>query len=572
MKLYGKYFLKYKVPFLIAILCVTLEAICDLLGPTLMAYIVNNGIEKGDLAKVYYWGTLMLVVTLIGACFAVIRNNLASKVSQRMGADLRADLFEKIVSFSEVNVDKIDSGSLITRMTNDTSQIILFVNGIMRIFLKAPITCIGSILLATMLNFRLSLIIYGVVAVVAILIYISMKLSYPRFYQLQKAMDQVNSKIQEYLIGVRLVKAFGTYDSEMDKFEEANLNLMRSGVSSLMVITVISPILALVVGVGTASLIYVGSRLFMVNLANAGDITAFTIYMAQILFSLIMITNVFNMFVRTKASTARIREVFDCEEDYKKSKKNTKLSGKIVFDNVTFAYPNSGGLPAINNLSFSVNSGESLAIIGPTGSGKSTIVWLLLRFYDVSSGRILLDQHDLKTLGVDELRNNMAIVPQKPILFSGSIADNLKWGDKQATGDELYLALKKAQADFVTQMQDGYDSILGSGGVNLSGGQKQRISIARGILKKAPILILDDATSALDAVTEAKVQENLKTKEGNQTIITITQRCGTAMFADKILVMENGSKVGFGTHEELMENCEVYQDIYRTQIESGKGA
>ncbi|MDF2941861.1 MAG: ABC-type multidrug transport system, ATpase and permease component [Herbinix sp.] len=572
MKLYGKYFRKYKTPFLIAILCVTLEAFCDLLGPTMMANIVNNGIEKGDLTKVYYWGILMLVITLIGACFAVIRNNLASKVSQRMGADLRADLFEKIVSFSEVNVDKIDSGSLITRMTNDTSQITLFVNGIMRIFLKAPITCIGSILLATMLNFRLSLIIYGVVAVVAILIYISMKLSYPRFYQLQKAMDQVNSKIQEYLIGVRLVKAFGTYGSEMDKFEEANLNLMRSGISSLMVITVISPILTLVVGVGTAFLIYLGSRLFMMNLANTGDITAFTIYMAQILFSLIMITNVFNMFVRTKASTARIKEIFDCEEDYKKSKENTKLSGKIVFENVTFAYPNGGGLPAINNLSFSVNSGESLAIIGPTGSGKSTIVWLLLRFYDLNSGRILLDQFDLKMLGVDELRNNMAIVPQKPILFSGSIADNLKWGDKRATREELHLALKRAQADFVIQMQEGVDSILGSGGVNLSGGQKQRISIARGILKKAPILILDDATSALDAVTEAKVQENLKTKEGNQTIITITQRCGTAMFADKILVMENGRKVGFGTHEELIVNCEVYQDIYHTQIESGKGA
>ncbi|MBP1754819.1 MAG: transporter ATP-binding protein, partial [Firmicutes bacterium] len=219
MKLYGKYFKRYKVPFIIAILCVMLEAFCDLLGPTLMAKIVNNGIEKNDIAKVYYWGVIMLVVTLIGACFAITRNNLASTVSQRMGADLRADLFEKIVAFSEKNVDKIESGSLITRMTNDTSQIILFVNGIMRIFLKAPITGIGSIVLASIMNFRLSLVIYGVVAVVAFLIFISMKLSYPRFYQLQTAMDQVNSKIQEYLIGVRLVKAFGTYKSETDKFE-----------------------------------------------------------------------------------------------------------------------------------------------------------------------------------------------------------------------------------------------------------------------------------------------------------------------------------------------------------------
>ena len=572
MKLYGKYFNRYKVPFLSAILCVTLEAFCDLLGPTLMANIVNSGIEKKNLDKVYYWGALMLLLTLIGACFAIIRNNLASSVSQRMGADLRTDLFEKIMSFSEWDIDKIESGSLITRMTNDTSQIVMFINGIMRIFLKAPITCIGSIILASMLNFRLSLVIYGVVVIVSFLIFISMKLSYPRFFQLQKAMDQVNSKIQEYLIGVRLVKAFGTYDSEMDHFQEANSNLMKRGISSLMIITIISPILTLVVGLGSVSVIYIGSRLFMANLAETGDITAFIIYMAQILFSLIMITNVFNMLVRTKASTTRIQEIFDCDEDYEKSKKNRRLNGKIAFDNVTFAYPNGGGLPAIEALSFSIDAGESLAIIGPTGSGKSTIAWLLLRFYDIGSGRILLDHYDIKQLGIDEIRNNIAIAPQKAMLFSGTIAENLRWGDLHATEEELNAALRKAQADFVLQMQEGYQSTLGSGGVNLSGGQKQRISIARGMLKKSPILILDDATSALDAVTEAKVQNNLRSRESNQTVITITQRCGTAMTADKILVMENGKKMGFGTHEELMRNCEVYQDIYRTQIESVKGA
>ena len=572
MKLYSKYFRRYKKPFFIAVLCVTLEAVCDLLGPTLMSHIVNSGIEKGSLTKVYYWGMLMLIVTLIGACFAVARNILASNVSQRMGADLRADLFEKIMTFSEVSADKVESGSLITRMTNDTSQIIQFVNGMMRIFLKAPVVCIGSMVLASLLNLRLSLIIYGVVAVVTILIYFSMKISYPRFYQLQKAMDQVNSKVQEYLIGVRLVKAFGTFGKETDKFDEANQNLMQKGIASQLVITVISPLLTLAVGIGTAVVIYIGSRLFTMNLANTGDITAFTIYMAQILTSLIMITNVFTMFVRTKASTARIGEVFDCEEDCLRSNENRKLSGKITFENVTFAYPNGSGVPAIKDLSFSVNSGESLAIIGPTGCGKSTITWLLLRFYDVDRGKIILDNYDITMLGADEVRSNVAVVPQKPMLFSGSVADNLKWGDKLADIDELRHAAEKAQADFIMQMPDGYDSILGSDGVNLSGGQKQRLSIARGILKKASILILDDATSALDAVTEAKVREGLKNKEFNQTLIMITQRCGTAMSADKILVMENGRNVGFGTHEELMESCEVYQDIYHTQIESGREA
>ena len=603
MAIYGKYFTRYKVPFLTAILCVALEAVCDLLGPTLMSRIVNSGIEKGSLTEVYYWGTLMLVVTLIGACFAVARNNLASRVSQGMGADLRTDLFQKIMSFSEGSADKINSGSLITRMTNDTSQIILFVNGIMRIFLKAPITCIGSIILASLLNMRLSLIIYGVVAVVTLLIAVSMKLSYPRFYQLQRAMDQVNLKVQEYLIGIRLVKAFGTYEKETDKFEDSNRYLMQKGISSQMLIMVISPFLTFAVGIGTIAVIYFGNRLFRMDLAETGDITAFTIYMAQILTSLIMITNVFTMFVRTKASTSRIAEVFGSEEDFVGSKEEKRENdtkekkdaevvkdakditdvtditaeskdsrnriGRIAFENVTFAYPNGSGVPAIQDLSFTVDGGDSLAIIGPTGSGKSTIAWLLLRFYDVDSGEIKLDDIDIRERSANEIRSKIAIVPQKPMLFSGSVAENLKWGDNRASADDLRQAAERAQAaGFIMQMPDGYDSLLGSGGVNLSGGQKQRISIARGMLKKTPILILDDATSALDAVTEAKVRSSLRDGNKGQTVIIITQRCGTAMSADHIMVMENGRQVGFGTHEELMRSCRIYQDIYHTQIES----
>lgn len=570
MNLYGKYFKKYKFPFLVAIFCVALEAVCDLLSPTLMSNIINTGIGQGSLSEVYYWGMLMLAVTAIGACFAVTRNFLASKVSQRMGADLRYDLFEKIIHFSELNTDTIESGSLITRMTNDTSQITQFVNGIMRIFLKAPITCIGSIVLASLLNFKLSLIIYGCVAIVGILIIVSMKLSYPLFYKLQKAMDQVNLVVQEYLIGVRLVKAFGTYDKEIGKFEDANINLMKKGVSSQIIITLVSPLMTLTIGIGTVIVIFIGSRLFEFNLARPGDITAFTIYMSQILTSLIMITNIFNIFVRTKASTSRIKEVFECEGDFTHCGETKELNGDIEFKNVTFAYPNGSGVPALKNLSFSVKNGESLAIIGPTGSGKSTIVWLLLRFYDVNSGKILVNGYDIKELDIHSVRNNVAIVPQKPMLFSGSVAENIRWGNNDASNQMLHAAAEKAQADFIEKMEEGYESLLGSAGVNISGGQKQRISIARGILKNSSILILDDATSALDAVTEAKVRESLDSRMGNQTIITITQRCGTAMFADKILVMDNGVKVGYGTHNQLMEECEVYRDIYKTQIESSR--
>lgn len=570
MNLYSKYFKKYKSPFLVAVFCVALEAVCDLLGPTLMSNIINTGIGQGMLSKVYYWGSLMLMVTAIGACFAITRNILASKVSQRMGADLRYDLFEKIVYFSELGTDKIESGSLITRMTNDTSQVVQFVNGIMRIFLKAPITCIGSIILASLLNFKLSLVIYSIVAIVALLIIVSMKLSYPRYYKLQKAMDKVNSVVQEYLIGVRLVKAFGTYDKETDKFESTNADLMEKGISAQIIITLVSPLMTLTVGIGTAIVIFIGSRMFSLNLAKPGDITAFTIYMAQILTSLIMITNIFNTFVRTKASTARIKEIFDCDEDFTHSGEIKELNGDIEFKNVTFAYPNGSGVPAIKDLSFSIKSGQNLAIIGPTGSGKSTIAWLLLRFYDVNSGQILVDGSDIKELGIDSVRNNIAIVPQNPMLFSGTIAENIRWGNIEASDEMLHQAADKAQADFIEKMQGGYESHLGSAGVNVSGGQKQRISIARGILKDSSILILDDASSALDAVTEAKVRENLNSKTRNQSIITVTQRCGTAMFADLILVMDNGVKVGYGTHNQLMKDCEVYRDIYKTQIESSK--
>jgi ATP-binding cassette subfamily B multidrug efflux pump len=572
MGIYKKYFNKYKFPFLAAILCVACEAICDLLVPTLMSNIINLGISEGQISKVYSWGALMLMVTLFGAGFAVTRNILASRVSQRVGADLRYDLFEKIIYFSEQSVDKIESGSLITRMTNDTTQVTQFINGIMRIFMKAPITCIGSIILASMLNFKLSLIIYGIVAVVSVLIIISMKLSYPRYSILQKAMDKVNSVVQEYLIGVRLVKAFGTYDQESDKFEDANVNLMQKSISAQMIITLISPLMSLSVGIGTVIVIYVGSILFAKDLANPGDITAFTVYMAQILSSLIMITNIFNTFVRTKASTARIKEVFDSAGDFNGGGEAKKLNGDIEFDNVTFAYPGGSGVPALKNLSFSVKSGQTLAIIGPTGSGKSTVAWLLLRFYDVNDGRILMNGYDIRDLNIETVRRNVAMVPQKPMLFSGSVADNIRWGNKEATDEMLKQAVRMAEADFISKMDNGFDSLLGSAGVNVSGGQKQRISIARGIIKNSPVLILDDATSALDAVTEAKVRKNLKDKTGKQTVIIITQRCGTAMSADRILVLDNGVKVGFGTHDQLMKDCEVYRDIYKTQIESSKEA
>lgn len=569
MLLYIEYIKRYKLSTFTAIVCVTLEAVCDLLAPTLMAKLIDSGVQEHDLQAVIYWGTLMVGIALLGAVFAVVRSILSSTVSQRIGADLRYDLFGKIMRFSEASADKIQSGSLITRMTNDTNQVTQFINGMMRIFIKAPIICAGSIILASMLNLQLSVVVYVSVIIVTLIISVSMRFSYRLFAIVQRATDRVNSVVQEYLMGIRLVKAFGTYDEETERFAEANKNLASSSKTAQMVFAVAGPLIMLTFGLSTAAVIYFGGRLFALKMINTGDIAAFMVYMSQMLMSLFMITNIFNVFVRTKASSERIEEVLNSDEDFSGSGIDQKLRGMIVFENVSFSYPNGSGTSALHNLSFSVAHGETLAIIGPTGSGKSTIAWLLLRFYDVNSGRILLDGHDIRDFAVNNLRSRIGIVPQNPLLFSGSVADNIRWGDSTALDEELHLIMDKAQAEFVHTMPAGLNSILDSGAMNVSGGQKQRISLARGLLKKTDILIMDDATSALDAITEAKIRSKLREIEG-LTILNITQRCSTAMFADKIIVLEGGELAGFGTHAQLIATCAIYQEIYKSQIEGNK--
>lgn len=568
MGIYKRYFNKYKFLFILSVSCVFFEAICDLLQPTIMARIIDEGVRSNQVATVIKLGLLMLMITGFGACFAAARNILSSKVSQRFGADLRYDVFSKIINFSEISADKIESGSLITRMTNDTSQVIQFINGLMRIFFKAPIVGIGSIILAVLLSPYLSLILFLVVAIVAVFIVISMKMSYLRFSRVQYAIDKVNTVVQEYLMGIRLVKAFGRSDDELGKFDHANTDLSNKSVFSQLVIAYFSPLMSLIVSLGIASILYVGSLLFQNGEIEVGKVAAFISYMAQILFSLVMITNVFSTFVRTKASTERINEVLYSEEDYKGSELKVKYDyGELSFDSVTFAYSNGSGIPTIKDLTFQVNRGETLAIIGPTGSGKSTIAWLCLRFYDVENGTIYLNGTDIKTLDCTSLRDNLALAPQRSMLFKGTVFENIAWGNPNASKEEIIEAARAAQADeFIRNLPYQYESILGQSGVNLSGGQKQRISIARALLKKSPILMMDDCTSALDAVTEAKLRHCLKTINADKTTILITQRIGTAMFADKILVLDNGVNVGFGSHQELLHSFKTYKGIFDSQI------
>lgn len=568
MNIYKRYFRKYRVLFFTATTFVFLEAMADLLQPTIMARIIDEGVRDKSVETVIGYGLLMLFITFLGAVFATLRNILASKVSQGFGKDLRADLFEKIMNFSEGSADRMESGSLITRMTNDTAQAVQFVNGMMRIFFKAPVTGIGSMILAAALSPKLSMILFLVVGVVAVLIYFSMKLSYERFAKVQYAMDRLNLVVQEYLLGIRLVKAFGRQDFEEEKFAKSNEDLERKGISSQLVIAYFAPVLSLVVSLGIAMVLYTGSILFVRQEIEVGKVAAFISYMTQILTSIIMITNIFTTFVRTKASTERIHEVFMAEEDAKGGTKvSTSEAMSVVFENLSFSYPSGSGLYALENLSFRINAGETLAVIGPTGSGKSTLVWLLLRFYDVKEGRILLDGIDIRDYAVDKVRNAVSVSSQKTMLFSGSIRDNIAWSSPEMSPERVESAAQAAQAEeFILSMQEGYESSIYQGAVNLSGGQKQRVSIARALAKESKLLILDDSTSALDAVTDRKVREAIKEFKPRRTTILITQRIGTAMGADKILVLSQGKMEGFGTHEDLMKNSSTYRDLYVSQI------
>ncbi|SFN85727.1 ABC transporter ATP-binding protein [Proteiniclasticum ruminis] len=568
MNIYKRYFRKYRVLFFTATTFVFLESMADLLQPTIMARIIDEGVREKSVETVIGYGLLMLFITFLGAVFATVRNILASKVSQGFGKDLRADLFEKIMNFSESSADRMESGSLITRMTNDTAQAVQFVNGMMRIFFKAPVTGIGSMILAAALSPKLSIILFFVVSLVAVLIYISMKMSYERFAKVQYAIDKLNLVIQEYLLGIRLVKAFGRQNFEEEKFAKSNEDLEKKGIRSQLVIAYFAPVLSLVVSLGIALVLYAGSILFVRQEIEVGKVAAFISYMTQILTSIIMITNIFTTFVRTKASTERIHEIFVAEEDAEGGTKEFSSEAmSVVFENLSFSYPSGSGLYALENLSFCLNAGETLAVIGPTGSGKSTLVWLLLRFYEGKEGRILLDGIDIRDYTVEQVRNAVSVSSQKTMLFSGSIHENIAWSTPEMSPDRVERAARAAQAeDFILSMKEGYESSIYQGAVNLSGGQKQRVSIARALAKESKLLILDDSTSALDAVTDRKVREAIKEFKPRRTTILITQRIGTAMGADKILVLSQGKMEGFGTHGDLMKNSSTYRDLYVSQI------
>ena len=585
----GPYVRRYLWPFLAAVACLSVESVCDLLQPTIMARIVDSGVAARDITAIIRYGLVMLSVAALGAAGAVGRNFIASIVSYRFGARLRDDLFHRVTSFSFTEMGSFDAASLITRQTNDVIQVQTFINGVMRFFAKAPILAVGGLVMAVILEPGLSTVLAVTVPIAAVLIAINLATGFPRFRRVQEGLDGVNSVTREYLGGIRVVKAFGQERRELRKFAGANGELTGASTFALRAMALFGPAIALSVNLGIVAVLWIGGYRVASSSLQVGKIIAFINYMSQILFSLNVISMIFTSLVRARASWERITGVLATpgSEDFETAEaaSPTRASGAeaaaeagssagtpVRFSGISFAYPRgSPGRLVLEDVSLSCEPGIITAVIGPTGAGKSSLVALVPRFYEPSAGAVLVGGRDVRELDLRALRQRIALVPQKTVLFTGTIEENLRWGREDASEAELQAAAAAAQAhDFIAGFPEGYRSMLGQGGVNLSGGQKQRVAIARALVRRPDVLILDDCTSSVDSITEAEILRAIRGSAwgntGACTCILITQRISAAAAADQILVLDDGRAVGVGRHETLIRECDVYRDICLAQL------
>jgi len=574
----GPYIRTYLWPFLAALACLSVESVCDLLEPTIMARIVDTGVASRDITIVLRLGVMMLSVAAVGMAGATGRNVIASIVSYRFAAQLRADLFRRITSYSFSELDEFDTASLITRQTNDVTQVQAFVNGVMRIFAKAPILAVGGMVMAIVLEPGLSIVLAVAVPVSAALIAVNLLTGFPRFRRMQEGLDGVNLVTREYLGGIRVVKAFGQERQEVARFAEANKELTAASTFALRVMAFFGPAIALSMNLGIVAVLWIGGFRVAGSSLQVGKIIAFINYMTQILFSLTMISGIITSFVRAKASWDRVGAVL-AKPGSESGEALPPVPGRdggphgtsVRFSGVSFAYPASHGRLVLEGVDLVCEPGTVTAIIGPTGSGKSSLAALVPRFYEPTLGAVLVGGTDVRQLALRDLRQRIALVPQKTVLFTGTIAENLRWGRMDATDGELVEAARTARAhDFIAGFPEGYGSVLGQAGVNLSGGQKQRIAIARALVRRPEVLILDDCTSSVDSITEAEILKGIRASAAGSTCILITQRISATASANQVLVLEDGKVVGLGTHETLLKQSEVYREICVAQL--GKGA
>lgn len=564
----GKYFRRHYRMFFLAIIILMLETAADLMQPYLMSSLVDDGVLKNDLSHIYRQGGLMLLLTAIGAVFAFSRNIISNTVATEFAKDLRRDMFSKIQNFSMEEMDRFSRGSLVTRLTSDVTQMQNFAGGMMRIFVKAPMIFIGSLFMTWRLDYRLAMVVTAAIPAVIGLMYLNVRIGYPLFRRMQTSLDMVNDRVREYLSGVRVVKSYGSEAAEGRAFSGASGRLAGDSEKAMRTMSFFSPMIALVLNLALAAILYLGGLFHSKGEVMPGQLMAMVNYMTQLLFSIHMIGNIFNVFVRAKASHERIDEVFSSAGGEKDGE--FELPGRITgisFEEVSFSYPEGSGICAIQDISFSVRSGETLGIIGSTGSGKTTVANLLLRLYDTEEGRIKVSGRDIGKYRLSSLRGKIAAVPQRPVLFSGTVRENMLWGKSDATDIEIRKALHLADAmGFIDSSPDGLDTRVGRGGMTLSGGQKQRISLARALIRKPDLLILDDSFSKVDAVTESRIREGLRTEAEDMITVLISQKITSVMSCDRILVLDKGKPCGLGTHRELLAGSTEYREIYRSQI------
>lgn len=545
------------------------QSLAELYLPTLMSDVVNNGMMKGDTGYIWKYGSYMLLVALGSSLCSIVGSYLSSITGVGFGRDIRDKVFSRVESYSLHEFDKIGTASLITRTTNDIIQVQTVMVMGLRFMIYAPIMCVGGIIMAFSKDRELTLILAVVLPIMLILIGGLASVIVPLFKSMQAKLDKVSLVLRENLTGIRVIRAFNRLKSENERFKDANRDLTDTSIKVNKIMATIQPIMIIIMNLTSIAIIWFGGIRISQNEMQVGDMMAFLQYAMQVMFSIIMVTIMFVMVPRAQASAVRINEVLDIEPeiiDPLHIKKSGGQGGYVEFQDVTFSYPGAEE-PVISNISFAAYPGEVTAIIGGTGSGKSTLINLIPRFYDVDSGCVLVDGVDVRQMAQKNLRAKIGFVPQSPILFSGTIFENIRYGKTDATDEEVTRAAEIAQAsEFISTMKDGYDSQISQGGTNLSGGQKQRLSIARALVRKPGVYILDDSFSALDFKTDARLRAALKKETAVSTIILVAQRVGTVMDADRIIVLDEGRIVGIGKHKELMSTCAVYREIVSSQL------
>lgn len=570
----SKYLKPYALFAVLTPLSMVGEVLGDLLQPKLMSKIVDDGVLGQDMNLIIRTGLLMLLVLIGGGACGIAASAFGGIASQSFSRDLRVDVFKRVMGLSFEQTDKFTTGSLVTRLTADITAIQQMVDFMLRMLVRDSLLFFGGIIMMLTLNVRFGIIILCALPIEIIMMIVILKKANPYYSIVAKRLDSVNSVVQENVTGARVVKAYVREDTEEKRFDDANISLMESNLRVQTLMAILQPLLMIILNLSVIAVIVIGGWQVQAQAMKVGEVMAAITYLTQVLHGVMMMSMMFHTLAKASASANRLREVLETDPVIKSGSVSLsdKTGGTVSFKNVSFSYPETKGRPVISDLTLDIKSGESVAILGATGSGKSSLVNLIPRFYDCTAGEVLVDGVNVKDCKLDELRKKVGIVLQKSELFSGTVEDNIKWGDKNATHEEVISAAQAAQADeFIQKIPAGYEGIIAEKGASLSGGQKQRLSISRAVLKKPEILILDDSTSALDLGTEAKLRAEIDRKMNGTTLIIIAQRIQSVKSCDRIAVLDHGKLCACDTHENLLKTCEVYQDIYASQVKTSGG-